>query len=95
MKQHKDQKKRERAERVYAWFLRLYPEAHRRAFGQQMLQTFQDHYRDAIETGSESELLFWLGVAGDEGKSLVREQVAALRETNLLLHVGLGYSPFI
>jgi hypothetical protein len=25
----------------------------------------------------------------------LREQVAALRETNLLLHMGLGYSPFI
>jgi hypothetical protein len=61
MKQHKDHQKRERAERAYAWFLRLYPGAHWRAFGQQMLQTFQDHYRDAIETGSESELRFWLG----------------------------------
>ena len=80
MKQHKDGQKRARAERVYTWFLRLYPGAYRRIFGQQMLQTFQDHYRDAIETEGESELRFWFGVAGDESKSLVREHIAALRE---------------
>jgi len=50
-----------------------------------MLQTFQDHYRDAVETGRESELRFWLGVVGDEGKSLVREQVAALRERKVAM----------
>jgi hypothetical protein len=80
MKQNGYIQKRARAERVYAWFLRLYPGAYRRIFGQQMLQTFQDHYRDAIETEGESELRFWFGVAGDEGKSLVREHIAALRE---------------
>jgi uncharacterized membrane protein len=56
MKQHEDGQKRARAERAYAWFLHLYPGAHQRAFRQQMLQTFQDHFRDAVETGRESEL---------------------------------------
>jgi hypothetical protein len=50
-----------------------------------MLQTFQDHYRDAIETEGESEWHFWLGVVSDEGQSLVREHVAALRERILLM----------
>jgi hypothetical protein len=55
MKQHEDVRKRARAERIYTWFLRLYPGAHRRTFGQPMRETFQDHYRDAIETEGESE----------------------------------------
>lgn len=70
------------AARMYALLLRLYPQAHRRAFGQQMLQTFQDHYRDVLETHSESELRFWLGVLSDVGRSLGREYLTTLR-TNL------------
>jgi hypothetical protein len=35
------------ASRVYAALLRRYPRAHRRAFGAQMLRTFQDQYDDA------------------------------------------------
>lgn len=80
MKQDKVTQRRARARQVYAWLIRLYPEDHRRLCGPPMLQTFQDHYRDAIETRGESELQFWLGVLGDESKSVVREQLAALRE---------------
>jgi hypothetical protein len=80
MKQQQDIQKRERAERVYAWLLRLYPRAHWQAFGAQMLQTFRDHYRDAVETGGEQIAWFWLSVVGDEGKSLLREHIAAFAE---------------
>jgi hypothetical protein len=69
----------ERARRIYAQLLRLYPVAQRRAFGEQMLQTFADHYRDAVEQRRrEWEVRFWLSVAGDESRSLVREHLAAL-----------------
>jgi hypothetical protein len=69
----------QRAARVYALLLRLYPRAHRQAFGQQMRQTFQDHYRDVVETGGEGALRFWLGLLGDVRRSLVQEYLAALR----------------
>jgi hypothetical protein len=85
MKQQQDMQKRERAERVYAWFLRLYPRAHRQAFGEQMLQAFRDHYRDAIEAEGEQTARFWLSVVGDEGKSLLREHIAELREGNSVM----------
>lgn len=80
MKQANDPQYRARAEQVYDWLLRLYPAAHRRAFAEPMLQTFHDHYHDAIETRDESEVRFWLGVVGDEGRSLLREHFATLRE---------------
>ncbi len=85
MKQQQDMQKRARAERVYAWFLRLYPRAHRQAFGNQMRQAFQDHYCDAVETEGEQTARFWLGVVGDEGKSLLREHIAALREGSIVM----------
>jgi hypothetical protein len=53
-----------RAVRVYALVLRLYPYAHRQAFGEQMLRTFEDHYRDVVEAHGESESRFWLAVVG-------------------------------
>jgi hypothetical protein len=80
MNQHQRARQRARAERIYRWILRGYPAAHRRAFGREMLQTLQDHYRDAVETERESALRFWLTVAGDAGRSLAREHVAAIRD---------------
>jgi len=80
MKQQQDVQKRARAERVYARFLRLYPRAHRQAFGEPMLQAFRDHYCDAIETEGEQIARFWLRVVGDEGWSLLREHIAAFAE---------------
>jgi hypothetical protein len=68
------------AARVYALVLRLYPRAHRQAFGEPMLQAFRDHYRDAVEWEGQQASRFWLGVLGDAGKSLVRERIAALAE---------------
>lgn len=80
MKQQQNEKRRVRAERVYTRFLRLYPRAHQQAFGEPMLQAFRDHYGDAIETEGEQTARFWLRVVGDEGKSLLREHMAAFAE---------------
>ncbi|HEX6819390.1 MAG TPA: hypothetical protein VF120_13520 [Ktedonobacterales bacterium] len=66
--------------RAYALLLRLYPRAHREAFGEQMLQTFRDHYRDVVAPQRQSALRFWLGVLADEGRSLAREVPAALTQ---------------
>jgi hypothetical protein len=72
-----------RVEPLAAWLyglcLRFYPPAHRRAFGPLMLQTFRDSCRDALATHGKLGMRFWLGVAGDEAKSLLREHGAALR----------------
>jgi hypothetical protein len=70
----------EHAAHLYTLLLLLYPRAHRRAFGEQMLQTFRDHFQDAVETDGESVPLFWLGVLSDAGQSLARERVGAFRE---------------
>jgi hypothetical protein len=70
----------ERAARLYARLLRLYPAAHQQAFGEQMLRTFRDHYRDAVETEGEAEAHFWVRVVGDAGQSVVCEHLAALTE---------------
>jgi hypothetical protein len=60
--------------------VRLYPRAHRQAFGEQMRQTFRDHYQDAVERRGESESWFWLEVVRDEGESVVREHLTTLAE---------------
>ena len=89
MKHQQDEKRRARAERVYTRFLRLYPRAHRQAFGEPMLQAFRDHYGDAIETEGEYTARFWLRVVGDEGKSLLREHLAAFAERLSLMKMLL------
>ncbi len=89
MKQQQDVQRRARAERVYTQFLRLYPRAHQQAFGEPMLQAFRDHYADAIETEGEQTARFWLRVVGDEGKSLLREHMAAFAERSSLMKMLL------
>lgn len=73
------------AERLYTLLLLLYPRAHRRIYGPLMLQTFSDSWRDARATRGRLGPGFWLGVAGDEVKSLAREHGAALRASTLRL----------
>jgi hypothetical protein len=68
------------AARRYARLLRLYPRAHRQVFGEQMRQTFRDHYHDAVEQRGVPESWFWLEVVRDAGPSVVREHLAALVE---------------
>lgn len=79
MRRNRRYRTAERAAGVYAILLHLYPRAHRQAFGQQMLQAFQDHYHDAVEADGQSVARYWLGVVGDAGRSLAREYLAALR----------------
>jgi hypothetical protein len=71
--------RRLRAQRMYRLLVRLYPAAHRRAFGEQMVQTFGDHYRDAIEARGGSRLRFWVAVLADAGTSLLTEYAAEVR----------------
>jgi hypothetical protein len=68
-----------RAQRTYRLLVRLYPAAHRRAFGEQMVQTFGDHYRDAVEARGGSRLRFWVAVLADAGTSLLTEHAAEVR----------------
>lgn len=82
MNQHRCERQRAHATYIYALLLRLYPRAYQQALGDQMLQTFQDHYRDAVEAGVRRAIAFWLEVAADEGKSVLRERIAALVERN-------------
>jgi len=71
--------RRLRAQRMYRLLVRLYPAVHRRAFGEQMVQTFGDHYRDAIEARGGSRLRFWVAVLADAGTSLLAEHAAEFR----------------
>jgi hypothetical protein len=72
-------RRRRRAQRVYRLLVRLYPTAHRRAFGEQMVQAFGDHYRDAVEGRGGSRLRFWLAVLADAGTSLLTEHATEAR----------------
>jgi hypothetical protein len=72
-------RRKRRAQRTYRLLVRLYPAAHRRAFGEQMVQTFGDHYGDAVEGRGDSRLRFWLAVLADAGTSLLTEHAAEAR----------------
>lgn len=72
-------RRRVRAQRMYQLLVWLYPAAHRRAFGQQMVQAFGDHYRDAVQCRGGSPVRFWLAVLTDAGSSLLTEHAAEAR----------------
>ncbi len=74
----------ERAARLYASLLRLYPAEYRRAFGAQMRQTFKDQYRDLSAQGRNVGMAFWFGVVGDAATSSAKEQIVTIRARRLL-----------
>lgn len=78
----------ENATRFYRALLRLYPGDHRRAFGTQMLRTFQDQYKDVSEQRGAG-LGFWLAVVSDEVKGIAKEQRMSLRARRILPMVML------
>ena len=76
-------RRRRRAQRTYRLLVRLYPAAHRRAFGEQMVQTFGDHYGDVVVGRGGSRLRFWLAVLVDAGTSLFTEHAADAKARRL------------
>jgi len=79
MSRRGQRRQRIRAQRMYRLLVRLYPAAHRQAFGQQMVQTFGDHYRDAVQCRGGSRLRFWFAVLADTATSVVTEHTAEVR----------------
>ncbi|MBV9470619.1 MAG: hypothetical protein JO316_14840 [Abitibacteriaceae bacterium] len=69
-----------RAERFYSFLLRFYPVAYRQAYAPLMLQTFRDYYNDVQAEQGQVSIGFWLAVGADELKSILREQLASLKE---------------
>jgi hypothetical protein len=68
-----------RAKRMYRLLVRLYPAAHRRAFEDEMVLAFGDHYRDVVVAHSGSRVRFWVAVLADTGSSLLTEHAAEIR----------------
>jgi len=78
------QRKKEKAMRLYAFFLKFYPQGYKHAFGSQMLQTFKDHYTDVVELDELAETRFWFDVVSDEVGGILREQFTALKESKYM-----------
>src|SRR5947209_11889502 len=75
---------KERAIRLYALFLKCYPQEYRQSFGPQMLQTFKDHYADVRELDENVVTRFWVDVVSDEVRGILREHFTALKESTLM-----------
>ena len=59
------------SEKIYAWFLRLYPSRFRDVYGEEVLQLFRDRARD--EKGFFAQLRLWLDLLADLAISVPRE----------------------
>jgi hypothetical protein len=81
------------SESIYRKLLRLYPERHRREFGEPMAQLFRDQCRDAWEAGRHAELLkLWTRTLPDFGKTCVGEQITSI-ERNIMKYLNAKTSP--
>jgi hypothetical protein len=73
----------EGAERIYGFFLRLYPPGFRRRYGPEMVQIFRDIYqRDVRNASFAGRLALWLRTIHDLACSLPGEWRQSLRSTN-------------
>src|SRR5215467_6026635 len=91
----------DRAVRLYARLVALYPRDHREKFGSQMRRTFEDIYRHATVGERRVGVGFWLAVLWDEGRSILRERAAepqgdiTFYSLILVWSVGLLFVPVI
>jgi hypothetical protein len=65
--------------RAYRLALHAYPAAFRRAFGEEMWQTFRDSYEEASASGRAAVALLCLGVGADLLRSALPERIHAMR----------------
>ncbi len=64
------------SEKMYRAVLRLYPQSHRRDFGDAMVQLFRDQCQDAWQSGRSGGLIkLWLRTLPDIGKTSLKEQL--------------------
>jgi capsular polysaccharide biosynthesis protein len=69
------------SQKVYGWLLRVYPKAHRQAYGPAMAQLFRDQCRDAWEEEQDWGMVkLWLRVLPDLVSTSIAERLAALHE---------------
>src|SRR5215467_1948115 len=59
------------SEKLYSWFLRLYPSRFREEYGEEALQLFRDRARD--EKGFFERVRLWLDLVADLAMSVPRE----------------------
>src|SRR5262245_52080469 len=64
------------SEKIYRQLLRLYPQAHRHDYAEQMAQLFRDQCRDAWHARRSAGIFkLWLRVLPDIAKTSVVEQI--------------------
>ena len=82
------------SERIYRTLLHLYPEPHRREFGDQMAQLFRDQCRDAWRMGHQAGILkLWMRTLPDLGKTCVIEQLSKIERNNVMKYLNSKSSP--
>jgi hypothetical protein len=80
---------------LYQQLLAAYPKAHRREYGQPMVQLFRDQCRDAWRGGRTWGLIWlWLRVLPDLVKTSVLEHISTLNERKTMLErIGMLLRP--
>ena len=66
-------------ERVYRSLLVIYPKAHRREYGEPMIQVVRDRFRD--ESGGMHTVTLWCQIAGDLARSALSERTETTMDT--------------
>jgi len=82
------------SEQVYRRLLRVYPEAHRRDYGELMTQLFRDQSKEAWQKEGKAGLIkHWLRSLVDLGRSSVIEQIADRERNNMMKFFRAENSP--
>lgn len=84
------------SEKIYRQLLRLYPQAHRRDYAEQMTQLFRDQCRDAWRAKRSAGIFkLWLRVLPDAVKTSVIEQIAAIERNQIMKFFNSKNAPTI
>jgi hypothetical protein len=70
-------------ERVFNNLLLLYPDSYRKKFGEEMIITFEDIYREKLTKDGKLGILFWVKISLDIIKSALEQQSELLKRLGM------------
>ncbi len=69
-----------KSDAIYRGFLSFYPEQYRKRFGQEMLFSFQDMYKEEVSKYGKAGFIFWFSIITDTMQSAITQHIIMIKK---------------
>src|SRR5579872_3592914 len=72
-----------KADKIFAFFLFLYPDSYRKQYGNEMQLVFHEMYQEELNKNGNIRFSFWLSQVGDLTKSIIHEHIDEMQSKGM------------